>query len=112
MPFKHARLTQLIEYTTQSLEFKNFPYFFRDGCVYRVTFTGVKQDLRFRELMTKFRRFGRVRHLHLDMNPVLDIWSGTGHVDFYSEEAAERASDAEVIRIRDSTIRMREYDIL
>ncbi len=50
--------------------------------------------------------------MHLDMNPVLDIWSGTGHVDFYSEEAAERASDAEVIRIRDSTIRMRDYDIL
>ncbi len=50
--------------------------------------------------------------MHLGMNPVLDIWSGTGHVDFYSEEAAERADDAEVIRIRDSAIRMREYDIL
>ncbi len=77
--------------------------------VYRVKFAGVKKDIDYDELEGAFGEFGHVGQLYMDINPVLDAWSGTGYVDFLSEDAARDAASAQFITIRDSKIRLRDY---
>ncbi len=44
----------------------------------------------------------------MDMNPYLGEWSGTGCVDYQTEDAAREAASANVILIRKSLIRLRD----
>ncbi len=80
----------------------------RANFAYRVTFTGVKKDVSHDELREAFRAFGHVRNLSMDMNPYLGEWSGTGCVDYQTEDAARDAASANVILIRKSLIRLRD----
>ncbi len=61
---------------------------------YRVTFTGVKKAFNYEDLEEAFGVFGHVGQWYMDISPFLDDWSGTGYVDFLSEDAARDASAA------------------
>ncbi len=79
---------------------------------WRVKFTGVKKDVSYVELLDGFRAFGNVRNLSMDMNHNLGEWSGTGCVDYQTEDEARDAVSANFMVIRKSVIRLRGAYVL
>ncbi len=80
---------------------------FRNGTVYRVTFTGVKQDIDQSDLEEHFESFGFIQCVHMDKTKTDGLTSGTGYVDFEHENDALSALEASPIRLGASLIRLR-----
>ncbi len=77
--------------------------------LYRILFRGTKQNVQRADLVEYFEKFGPIRHLHRDRNPVTRRPNGTSFIDFYYKISAYDATEYPVLRMGASKFRLKKH---